>query len=334
MRTCFYLCSCRHSTLRNSPDIASRSPSLFFTFVTLLHSPSLFFTLRHPSLYRDFSSYWQGPIFPNSSSEVSAERHIGNLLQEGGLEELSTSEEGVGGAGEESRMADRAHGLRTPPRPYPRLEACYSGTNATLKSTQQWSAPPQLDGTNPSAPAAVCTAATSGSLQNSPCWNVQKSKKRLILWEHEVHKDNSLFGLRGSGPNATLWSALQDRAGCIGASGVGGELALNTLCAADAATNAGNAQVLRGWTWDASTGNIAVPGADGQMLCVTGDLNGTAPSPGPSPGPPPGPGPSPLPDNCRKGCLFNVAADPTEQNNLFAAQPERVANMTAALDKM
>ena len=317
----------------NSPEIASRSPSLSLTpFFTLLNPPSLSSTLRHPSLYRDYSSGWQGPIFPNSSSEVSAERHIGNLLQEGGLEELSGAEEGVGGVGgvgdvgEESRMADGARGVRAPPRPYPRLEACYSGTNATLKSIQQWSAPPQLDGTSPSAPATVCTAATSGSLQNSPCWNVQKSSKRLILWEHEVNKDNSLFGLRGSGPNATLWSALQDRAGCIGASGVGGGLALNTLCAADAATNAGNAQVLRGWKWDASTGNIAIPGADGQMLGVTGDLNGTSPAPSP--------GPSPLPDNCGKGCLFNVAADPTEQINLFAAQPERVANMTAALDKM
>ena len=58
------------------------------------------------------------------------------------------------------------------------------------------------------------------------------------------------------------------------------------------------------------------------MTCVTADLNGTKPAPGPAP----------KKGLCSNGCLFNVVADPTEQSNVYASNPDIVAKLTGELN--
>jgi hypothetical protein len=210
-----------------------------------------------------------------------------------------------------------------PPRPYPTLKKCSTGDIPPL--TQQW------EWSNINNGGTVCTKA--GKFGKSACFNVQSGLNRLILWPKGTD-NNDLFDLESAAADSTagnssaaaissaaalMHSAVNRPGGCVGASGVGGELVLVDNCT----TSTSESQMLtHGWSFDAKTGEISIGSASGDgMLCVTADLNGTKPGPSPKKGP------------CSAGCLFNVVADPTEQTNLYSSRPDLVANLTASLNE-
>jgi len=224
--------------------------------------------------------FWQGPKFPNSSSAAT-------LF------------------------------FLPPPRPYPRLQPCYTGNNSTIASAQQWTAPaPSKQGSPPFV--SICTI--DPDFKDGPCLNVQNSRSRLIMWPR-ASTTNAQFGLRGSGATTTMSAAMQGETGCIGAAVAHGELLAYPDCNVGALPQGA---IVHGWTYNASSLQLQIPAADGSgLLCIAADLNGTQP-----------PNPSPDSGTCANGCLFNVADDPTEQNNMYEADPERVRSMTALLAEM
>ena len=193
-----------------------------------------------------------------------------------------------------------------PPRPYPRLAPC-DGKMAT----QQW---------GPLSDTGTTVCSTADQFQKLPCWNIQRGSSssskqaNVILWGH-ASTTNEVFSLTKDG---TITSPGGPTGACVGASTEDdGGLKLYPDCAS---TLPG--AVFKGWKYDPATSQIQIVTPAGTM-CVTADGNGTHPTPNPHPGPPSG---APV-------YLFNVVADPTEQNNLvddpkFAAL---IKNMTAVL---
>lgn len=216
-------------------------------------------------------SFWQGPRFPNASSVA-------------------------------------ALGFSPPPRPFPRLQRCYNGSNATLAATQWWSQPSATLG-------AVCSLDTSFSAAG--CLNVQGSTHNVILWPRSSTA-NAQFAVVGTGASSTMRAGEQANKGCIAAQAPDGELMAFEDCSKVPAGS-----VSRGWRYDETSKQLRVPAPDGSGdLCVAAFQNGTTPPAPPSSG------------VCASGCLFNVVDDPTEQNNLYAQQPERVANLSTILQAM
>lgn len=210
-------------------------------------------------------NFWQGPKYPNSSSSA--------------LQALMD--------------------LDLPPRPYPRLQPCYSGENATLRELQMWSRVGSAAGTT------VCSEAHV----SSPCWNVQgENGPNVILWT-QASTNNEVFTISAG----VLRAGSIDATRCIGSDPISGELVVVEDCQKGHFTS--------GWVYNETSSRIQILGDDGNLMCVEwfgNETGGNAPASG---------------GVCSNGCLFDVANDYTEQNNLIndPAQAARVANMTAIL---
>jgi len=237
-------------------------------------------------------SMWQGPRYPNSTSLAQASD---TYLTD-------------------SRPALLAHARagNPPPRPFPKLAPCYTGTNATITATQQWTW--AADGT-------VCSHVDGGN-----CWNVQGGGSRLILWP-KGSDANTRFSLgHPDGNYGTVMTALSPD-DCIVAPSTGGELTVASPCSSASPST----HVTHGFQYDGTRhtitgGETAGTGPGPVPMCVTADLNHTV-APKPHGGGGGGKG------VCSNGCLFNVVDDMTEQNNLFNATEHQdlIVSMTKTL---
>lgn len=250
-------------------------------------------------LGRSSPDFWQGPKYPNSSS--AALMHP----REDAAAAARAETDAVLGSLDLNGViygdpTDKHWASEVPVRGFPKLEPC-SANKAVYgdNSATQW--------VWQSTSGNVCSVNTT-KLGRYSCWNVQKSMARLILWP-EASSSNAQFKLTDGA--ITVGSG-----GCVGSAGSGQPLVI---------VNCMDSQhITSGWSYNSSTREVQVadPSGTGEMLCVVGDPNGTSPVP---PGPPNPP---------TSGYLFNVARDPTEQNNLFASDPDRVANMTKVLTEL
>jgi hypothetical protein len=194
-----------------------------------------------------------------------------SLLQHGGQQLLRQGHHQEQGQGQQ--WLDLAGGVEA--RPFPKLEACDDGTNATLAALQSWKAP----STSATELADICSQSppagnTDPGFAKSPCWNVQRSEDLLILWPLQDHT-NAHFGLI----NTRLVSALgdgEDPPGeiCVGApAGLGNQLRIYRNCSELVGKRGkGAAPLVDGWAWNSSNGQLHHSGG----LCVTAHHEGSA----------------------------------------------------------
>ena len=154
------------------------------------------------------------------------------------------------------------------PRPFPELLACDDGTNLTLAALQSWQAPP----TSVTQLADICSQAPAGAnntdpgFAQSPCWNIQRSASKLILWPHQ-DQSNARFGLVSTRLVSGLGDAEEAGEVCVGAPGLDEQLELYHNCSEIARQQGG--PLVDGWGWNSSTGQLH----HGEM-CITANHHG------------------------------------------------------------
>lgn len=157
-------------------------------------------------------------------------------------------------------------------RPFPELLPCDDGTNATLAALQAWQPPAEAG-----APLAdICSQdTTSPGFAQAPCFNVQRSEDRIILWPKQ-EQSNTEFALISFGGKGRIVSALNDGEAppgetCVGATGVGQQLILFHNCS----ELRGGSALVEGFLFNTSSGQIQIPSASTTgMLCVTANHHG------------------------------------------------------------
>ena len=252
-------------------------------------------------------------------------------------------------------------------RPFPELLPCDDGSNATLAALQSWKPP----ASSAAALADICSTppppgASDPGFESSPCWNVQRSGDKLILWPRQT-KPNALFGLI----EGRLVSGIGDGEGAVGEVCVGAvpgqQLAIFHKCTEITAKGGPAAPLVDGWRHDPASGQLrhgascatanhqGSPGGGGGGGGKGGKFFGALRS-GPwkliagYPGngkaawdgwvPLKGPdGSTPLVEGSQEGgtdcvespCLFNIDLDPNEHDDVAAKTPAVVQQLHARL---
>lgn len=175
-------------------------------------------------------------------------------------------------------------GARAPPhrlleeqtdwRPFPELQPCDGGTNASLAALQSWDPP----ATSAAALADICstpppTGTADPGFETSPCWNVQRSEDKIILWSNQTTA-NAVFGL----VEGRLISGLGDREGAAGdvcvAAVPGQQLVLFRNCSEIIAAKKGGGPVavplVDGWQYEPASGQLR-----NGPNCVTANHHGS-----------------------------------------------------------
>ena len=271
----------------------------------------------------------------------------------------------------DATLADAVLEELSPPRPFPELQPCDTGANATLAALQSWLAPP----TSTSSMGDICSTSPMApnpdkGFADSPCWNVQRGQGHIILWQKQ-DKPNAQFALVNGRFLSNLDPEVAPGEVCVGAPGVGEQLLLYTNCSKLTGSTLAN-----GFSYDQKTGQLRVAptgASTASPLCVTAKhCWSSKPSKPTKPGkffgalrsgpwklivgypgngkpgwdgwvPLKGPdGSSDLAEpeavnasDCKMHpCLFNIETDPNEHNDVSATYPAVVTRLQARLTEL